>query len=159
MEELHSRWASPPQAALCAAVNAAAGSGAKDAIRASPKKAAKVIVARFSDISVSSFLQLEHRNSRTHRLEKHYALDTLAKRISLRAVETFGRTLVASGAIAGLPSNGCLGPGCCRAPRSAISRSCPILQSRCRAFSAFRYGLIISGVPTRFAKLRRRRTR
>jgi hypothetical protein len=93
-------------------VNAAAGSGAKDAIRASPKKAAKVIVARFSDISVSSFLQLEQRNSRTHRLEKHYALDTLAKRISLRAVKTFGRTLVASGAIAGLPSNGCLGPGC-----------------------------------------------
>jgi hypothetical protein len=50
MEELHSRWASPPQAAFCAAVNAAAGSGVKDAIRASPKKVAKAIVARFSDI-------------------------------------------------------------------------------------------------------------
>jgi hypothetical protein len=31
----------------------------------------KAIVARFSDISVSSFLRLEQRNSRTHRLEKH----------------------------------------------------------------------------------------
>jgi hypothetical protein len=55
MEELHSRWASPPQAALCADVNAAAGFGAKEAIRANPKKVAKAIVARFSDISVSSF--------------------------------------------------------------------------------------------------------
>jgi hypothetical protein len=57
MEELHSRWASPPQAAFCAAVNAAAESGAKDAIKAIPKNVTKAIVARFSDISVSSFLR------------------------------------------------------------------------------------------------------
>ena len=50
MDELHSRWASPPQAAFCAAVNAAAGSEANDAIRASPKKVAIAIVGRFSDI-------------------------------------------------------------------------------------------------------------
>jgi hypothetical protein len=57
IEELHSRWASPPQAARCADEKAAAGSGAKDeATRASPKIVAKAIVARFTDISFSSFL-------------------------------------------------------------------------------------------------------
>ncbi len=55
MEELHRRWASPPQAAFCAAVNAAAGFGAKDPIRERPKKVAKAIVGRFSDIYVTSF--------------------------------------------------------------------------------------------------------
>jgi hypothetical protein len=55
MDELHSRWASPPQAAFCAAVNAAAGSEAND-IRASPKKAMIAIVARFSDILFPRFV-------------------------------------------------------------------------------------------------------
>ena len=56
MDELHSRWASPPQAAFCAAVNAAAGSEANDAIRASPKKVAIAIVGRFSDILFPRFV-------------------------------------------------------------------------------------------------------
>ena len=70
MDELHSRWASPPQAAFCAAVNAAAGSEAND-IRASPKKAMIAIVARFSDILFPRFLWLKQCHSRMHRLEKH----------------------------------------------------------------------------------------
>jgi hypothetical protein len=37
MEELHSRLASPPQAARCADVNAAAGSGAKETTQSDPK--------------------------------------------------------------------------------------------------------------------------
>ena len=81
MEELHSRWASPPQAAFCAAVNAAAGSEANDAIRASPKKVAIAIVARFSDILFPLFLRLEQCHSGMHRLEKHQAQDSLARRL------------------------------------------------------------------------------